>query len=80
MTFAQHVPQPPEEPSQPVAGPFVYVREAVVWEYKVLERELEAEGWLDEAALNGLGAEGWELAGVLAHGGRASYIFKRMAG
>jgi hypothetical protein len=62
-----------------VAPPIVYVREDVRWEYKIVERDLSAES-LNEAELNELGAEGWELASALAHGDKVSFYFKRMAG
>ena len=62
-----------------IAPPIVYVRENVRWEYKTVERELPAGPAIDEAELNALGGEGWEMAGVLAHGNRVSFYFKRMA-
>lgn len=68
-----------QEPPQDVPTPSVYVMEAVAWEYNQLSRDLEEEGLPDEEALNRLGAEGWELATVVTHGGRATYIFKRLA-
>lgn len=81
MTVMLHpfTPQPPEEPQQDVPTPSVYVTEALAWEYKQLARDLEEEGLPDEEALNRLGAEGWELAAVVTHGGAAAYIFKRPA-
>lgn len=73
-------PQPsvPEEPVQPGPAPIIYVREPVRWEYRQLIRELDREGLLDEAALNQMGAEGWELAAALTHGSQAYYVFKRV--
>lgn len=68
----------PQEPQEDVPTPSVYVREAAAWEYKQVERDLEGEGLPDEEALNRLGAEGWELAAVVTHGGTATYIFKRL--
>ncbi len=73
---------PNPEPQRPtgVRGqpPVVYVEPT--WEYKQLVRALGKEGAPDEAELNALGAEGWELAGVIAHGGEARFYFKRQTG
>lgn len=69
----------PQEPPQDVPTPSVYVTEALAWEYKQLARDLEEEGLPDEEALNRLGADGWELAAVVMHGGTAVYIFERLA-
>ncbi len=79
MSFSLHV-QPPEDVPQPASMPVIYVRERVVWEYKQLVRDPEQEGMPDEEALNRLGEEGWELATVFVHAGRAYYLFKRVAG
>jgi hypothetical protein len=46
------------------------------WEYKELVREVAA-GLLSEAELNALGAEHWELTGVIAAGAQAHFYFKR---
>jgi hypothetical protein len=62
-----------------IAPPIVYVRENVHWEYKTVEHELSAGPAIGEAELSALGEEGWEMAGVLAHGNRVSFYFKRMA-
>jgi hypothetical protein len=63
-----------------VAPPIIYVREDIRWEYKTVEHALSAEPVIGEAELNELGAEGWELAGVLAHENKVSFYFKRMVG
>jgi hypothetical protein len=63
-----------------IAPPIVYVREDVRWEYKTVEHDLSAGPAIGEAELNALGAEGWEMAGVFAHGNRVSFYFKRLAG
>jgi hypothetical protein len=55
----------------------VYVPPA--WEYMESERSV-ATGQLPTAAeLNALGAEGWELAGVVQAGDLAHFYFKRLA-
>jgi hypothetical protein len=79
MTYQLHEPPIPEQPDQPAAIPMIYVTEPARWAYKQLQRDLDAEGLLDEEALNGLGEEGWELAAALAHGSQVTYIFKRVA-
>ncbi|WP_248354662.1 DUF4177 domain-containing protein [Anaeromyxobacter oryzae] len=69
----------PEQPQRAsgahVQPPVVYVEPT--WEYKHVARDLEKEAAPDEAELNALGADGWELAGVLAHGNAAHFYFKR---
>jgi len=74
-------PSGPPEPRPPgirVQPPVVYVEPT--WEYKHLVRELAREPAPDEAELNALGTEGWELAGVFARGSEAHFYFKRQAG
>ena len=46
------------------------------WEYKDVVREV-ATGLLSEAELNALGAEHWELTGVVPAGTRVHFYFKR---
>jgi hypothetical protein len=46
------------------------------WEYKEVVREV-AGGLPSEAELDALGAEGWELAGVVPAGQRVHFYFKR---
>ena len=71
-----HTPEPPVYPTTPI----IYVSEPTRWEYKQVARELDGEGLLDEAELNRLGDEGWELAAALTSGNQAHYIFKRVLG
>jgi len=47
------------------------------WEYKHLERALEAETPIPDGELNALGAEGWELVAALPAGSRVHFYFKR---
>jgi hypothetical protein len=46
------------------------------WEYKEVVRELTG-GLLSEAELNALGAEHWELAGIVPAGNQVRFYFKR---
>jgi hypothetical protein len=78
MPLLAEVPFPPR-PSAPQAGrvepPWVPMEPR--WEYKEVERDL-AEGTLpSEEELNALGAEHWELAGVVSEAGRVHFYFKR---
>lgn len=57
--------------------PMVYIYEDTRWEYKRLDRDL-AEGVLTEEEMNTLGAEGWELAGVVSQPSRAYFYLKRL--
>ncbi len=71
----------PPEPQRPfgleVHPPVVY--ENAVWKYRHLVRDLASDALPSEAELDALGADGWELAGVLVHGGAAHFYFKREA-
>jgi hypothetical protein len=73
-----HMLIPPREPQQnPVRPPMVYVEKPVKWEYKQIVRDLEKEKLLDEAELNELGKEGWELSGTAQQPPLAYFYFKR---
>ena len=54
----------------------VYVTEPLRWEYKMVARDLEDEKPLSEEELDTLGAQGWELTGILAAPPTAYYYFK----
>jgi hypothetical protein len=69
------VPAPPLVPQ--VAIPHS-ARLATRWEYKHLTRAADTPA-LDEAELNALGTEGWELVGVLTGAAGAHFYFKREA-
>ena len=68
---------PPYEPKKPVRPPMVYVEKKLKWEYKQIVRNLKKEKTLDEAELNALGAEGWELSGIAQHSTNIYFYFKR---
>jgi hypothetical protein len=55
----------------------VYVTEDATWEYKILTCGFEFLP--GEEKLNALGAEGWELTGILTTQSQAIYYFKRLS-
>ncbi len=57
----------------------VYVKENLVWEYRVLTRDLTKEEAPAQAELNELGKAGWELTGILAAASQVYFYFKRLA-
>jgi hypothetical protein len=68
-------PRPNEPPSTRVEPPWVPIEPR--WEYKELVRNAESAALPTEAELNALGAEGWELAGVVREGQEVHFYFKR---
>jgi hypothetical protein len=68
-------PRPPEPRGPHIEPPWVPV--APRWEYKALMRDLESEELPSERELDGLGADGWELAGVAHEGQKVHFYFKR---
>jgi len=75
----QHALIPPREPQQhePIRPPMIYIEKQLKWEYKQIIRDLENEQPLDEAELNALGEEGWELTGMAQHPPQTYFYFKR---
>ena len=65
----------PQMPEVHVHPPLVFVPPA--WEYQEVVRSLDEAGALTEPELNALGADGWELAGILQDGRQVNYYFKR---
>ena len=74
-----HMIIPPYEPKQrePVRPPMIYIEKKLKWEYKLISRNFKKEKPLDEAELNTLGAEGWEMSGVVQHPPSIYIYFKR---
>jgi len=58
--------------------PMVYVYEDIRWDYKRLDRDLAQENPFTEEDLNALGAEGWELTGVVSQSNKAYFYLKRL--
>lgn len=70
---------PPYEPKQQsIRAPMVYVEKKLKWEYKQIVRNLKKEKPLDEAELNELGTEGWEMSGVTQYPPTIYFYFKRL--
>jgi hypothetical protein len=71
---------PPDAPgpNEPIRPPMVYIEKPVKWEYKQIVRNLENEKPLDEAELNALGKDEWEMTGVAQHASIAYFYFKRL--
>jgi hypothetical protein len=65
-------PQPEKPQLARVQPPMVYVFEKQRWEYKVILQSVASE-----EELNALGAEGWELVGIVALPETAQFYFKR---
>ncbi len=71
-------------PEQPGGGflplPMVPMKDEPVWEYRQLVRNLARESAPSESELNALGAEGWELSGILSDSPFVYFYFKRFVG
>ena len=67
------------KPLKPIRPPMVYVREPLLWEHKIIERDLEKEKPINEAELKALGKEGWEMARVAQYSSSLYFYFKRVA-
>ena len=70
---------PPHESKQSVHLPIVYVEKRLKWEYKQIVRNLKKEGPPNEAELNQLGEQGWEMSGVAQQPPLAYFYFKRLS-
>ena len=70
---------PPREPQQnePIRPPMIYIERQLKWEYKQIIRNLKKEKPLDEAELNSLGDDGWELTGIAQQPPMTYFYFKR---
>lgn len=70
---------PPHTPGQqePIRPPMIFIEKQLKWEYKQIVRNLENEKPLDEAELNDLGKEGWEMTGVVQLPPIIYFYFKR---
>lgn len=75
-----YVPHSPEQPSvEQLETPIVDQKVPLIWRYKLLTRDLaKHESPPSEAELNEFGAEGWEIAGVVAHGSHVYIYLKRL--
>jgi hypothetical protein len=75
-----HMLIPPADPRQAesVRPPTIYVQKPLTWEYKQIVRNLESEKLPNEAELNALGEDGWEMSGVAQQPPLAYFYFKRL--
>jgi hypothetical protein len=75
-----HAILPPYDPKQPepVHPPMIYIEKQTKWEYKQIVRNLKKESPPDEAELNALGEDGWEMSGVAQQPPLAYFYFKRL--
>ena len=67
----------PGDPTHPVQPPMIYVEKKLVWEYKEVLRNIKKDSLLSEEELNKLGAEGWEMTGILNRPSLVYFYFKR---
>jgi len=76
-------PQPVPHPEPPLpfpsgaALPMPMVHVVPTWSYRHVQRPLAELGVLSESELNDLGAEGWELTGVVVEGATVHFFYKR---
>ena len=69
---------PPREPQhEPVRPPMIYIEKSLKWEYKQIVRNIKKEKLLDEAELNALGVDGWEMTGIAQQPPLTYFYFKR---
>ena len=76
LTVPPTRPAPPPMPEVHIQPPLVYVEP--VWEYKTLVRKTPHELPPDEAELNALGIQSWELVGVVSQAEALHFYFKRL--
>jgi hypothetical protein len=70
----------PEQPAvTPLPSMTVFVKDTPVWEYKQVVRDMNSAQALNEDELNALGAEGWEMVGILNATPLTYFYFKRLA-
>jgi hypothetical protein len=74
-------PRPPWSPAPPPLPPQSHVEPPVIpvesrWEYREIVRD-PAAGLMSTGELDALGAERWELAGVVAAADGVHFYFKR---
>lgn len=58
--------------------PMVYESDELVWEYKLLSRNLSKEDVPAEDELNALGRDGWDLTGIFTDSPFVHMYFKRL--
>lgn len=73
-----HLPPRQEPRVAPVPAPTVFVYEKQEWEYKVISRNSDTEALPDEAELNALGKDGWELVSIVTVVNNVRFYLKRI--
>ena len=73
----QHPPAPPPPPAATLPMPIVHV--APTWTYRHIQCPLAELASLSDSELDALGAEGWELTGVVVEGAAVHFFYKRPA-
>jgi len=68
----------PRPSGTPPVTPMVYVKDRIVWEYKVVSRNVSKQDMPSEEELNKLGKEGWELTGMFSDNPFVYLYFKRL--
>ena len=69
-------PLQPQPQRSPAGSPMVYVYEQPKWEYRTLLKSSD-DAPLTEHDLNAMGADGWELVGVVRLPRNVQLFFKR---
>lgn len=69
---------PDDDPKERAQPPMVYVQPEPIWEYHCMTRQLEEEKPPSVEELDELGAEGWELAGIVHQAPAVYFYFKRL--
>ena len=72
-----HLPGSPDAPPVRVQPPTVIVYEPVKWEYRIITRDAADDPHGQQEELNRLGADGWELVGLLPIGQEIRLTLKR---
>ena len=72
-------PRPSETPAvEPSMSPVIYVPQKTVWAYHIVIRDVATEAPMSVEELNELGADGWELVGVITSDSSIIHYFKRL--
>lgn len=75
-------PEPPVPPGGASLPPLprVHLKDEVIWQYRLVTRNLAKQDAPSEDELNALGADGWEMAGLFSDSPLLYLYFKRLRG